>query len=368
MSRASADIAIIGGGVIGCALAYDLARQGAGVTLFERRELAREASWASAGIISPPAPRLGVTLEIARIAYRRYPGLIEEIEALAGFRTGWYLSGQTLLAAAGEVDALRDLMDWYSANDIRTEWLDQDTLREREPAVAERFTGASFAPEVGSVRLDRVCRALAAAAAHHGAVIREHELVLDIEIQSGRASGLRTIHGRYPAGMVIVAAGAWSRSFSDALDIAIPTVPIRGQMLSVFDAPLPVNSVLAYDGVYLVPRADGTVAVGATEEPESGFDGSVTPEGIRWLTEKLEGIAPSVARGRLAATWAGLRPGTTHGRPVIGALPHLPNVWIVTGHFRSGALLAPGTSELVARSILSGEVDPRLGPLAPAAE
>lgn len=365
MAGPTTDIAIIGGGVIGCALAYDLARQGAGVKLFERRELAREASWASAGIISAPPPRLGDTLPIALRSFARYPALIDDIEARAGFSTGWHKTGMTSLTTDAEVVGRGTTLEFFQEHGIRAEVLDQETLREREPAIHERFVAGLHFPDVASVRLDQVSRALAAAAGQQGATIHEHEAVLDIEIHDGRASGVRTINGRYPAGSVIVAAGAWSRAFGDMLDIEIPTVPVRGQMLAVSDVPLPVNSVLAHDSVYLVPRADGTLAAGATEEPDAGFDASVTPDGIRWLTERVAGIAPSVAQGRLVATWAGLRPGTTSSQPIIGPVPHLPNVWIVTGHFRSGALLAPGTSELVAQSILTGTIDERLLPLIP---
>lgn len=365
MSGNAADIAIIGGGIIGCALAYDLARGGARVTLFDRRDLAREASWASAGIISAPLPGAGDILPIALRSYLRYPELIAEIEERAGFRTGWHVTGKTILATEAEAASARELVDWSREQGIEADWLDRDALRKHEPAVAERFVGGLYQPQIASVMLDRVARALALAAEQLGATIRPHEAVMDIDIHDGRAVALRTLHERVPTGQVIVAAGAWSRMFGDALDLQIPTVPVRGQMMAVAGVSPGINTLLAYDGVYVVPRADGTVAVGATEEPESGFDVAVTPAGISWLTEKAAAIAPPVARGKLVSTWAGLRPGTTHGRPIIGPVPHLDNVWIVTGHFRSGALLAAGTSEIVAESLLGGALDERLKPFLP---
>ncbi|CAN5707710.1 glycine oxidase ThiO [soil metagenome] len=359
------DIAIIGGGIVGCSLAYDLAGRGASVTLFDRRELAREASRASAGIISAPSPLSGEIFPIAMRSFQRYPSLIADIEKRAGFRTGWNQTGKTQLATGADAAAVRSTIAWYEDHQLQAEWLDHDRLREREPAVADHFVGGLFIPEVASVRLDRVSRALALSAASFGATIRENEAVVDIELRDGRAVAVRTVQERIPAGIVIIAAGAWSRMFGDVLDLEIPTVPVRGQMMAVTDVSPPINSALSYDGVYIVPRADGTVAAGATEEPESGFDDRVTPEGLSWLTAKAVGIAPAFARGKLAATWAGLRPGTTHGMPVIGPVPHLDNVWIVTGHFRTGALLAPGTSELVTESIYSGSVADELLPFAP---
>ena len=361
----SPDIAIIGGGIVGCALAYDLAGRGASVTLFDRRELAREASRASAGIISAPSSRNGETYPIALRSFRRYPALIADIEERAGFNTGWHKTGMTALTTEAHSEGRSAILDSFREAGIRAEVLDQRALREREPAVDERFLKGLHFPDVASVRLDQVCRALAISAAQMGAALRENESVVDIELQDGRAAAVRTVRERVPAGTIIVAAGAWSRMFGDVLDLEIPTVPVRGQMMAVTDVSPAINSVLSYDSVYIVPRADGTVAAGATEEPEAGFDDRVTPEGLSWLTARAAGIAPPFARGKLAATWAGLRPGTTHGLPVIGPVPHLENVWVVTGHFRSGALLAPGTSELVTESIYSGAVHETLQPFAP---
>jgi glycine oxidase len=152
----------------------------------------------------------------------------------------------------------------------------------------------------------------------------------------------------------------------ETIDFEIPTVPVRGQMMAIADPPIRIRTVIAGGGIYVAPRADGTIAVGATEEHEAGFAKDVTPAGLRWLVEQVDGLVPSLNDGRLVATWAGLRPGSADGKPLIGKLPHLENVWLAAGHFRSGALLAPGTSELLAASILSGVPDERLAPFDPA--
>lgn len=356
------DIAIIGGGIVGCCLAYDLARRGHDVSLFDRRELAREASRASAGIISAPSPRLGDTLPLALRSFERYPALIAEIEEQAGFSTGWHKTGMISLTTEASAAGREAVLTFFREHGISAEVLNRDALREQEPAVHERYVSGLHLADVASVRLDRVSRALAVAAEQRGARLYENAAVVDIEVRAGRARAVRTIEGRVPAGMVIIAAGAWSRIFGEMLDIEIPTVPVRGQMMAVTDVSPAINSVLAYDSVYLVPRADGTVAAGATEEPDAGFDATVTPEGLSWLTGKAAEIAPPFARGKLAATWAGLRPGTSDGAPLIGPAPHVDNVWVVTGHFRSGALLAPGTSELVVASIDDGVVGAELQP------
>lgn len=363
---ATADVTIIGGGVIGCAVAYDLARQGTKVQLFDRQGLAQEASWASAGIISAPAPSDTGLSELRLMAFRRYPQLVDELEQETGISTGWHQTGELLLGTAESEQSLEQLMAWQNAHGVRSDWLDADDLHEQEPAVHERFTGGLQVPEVGSVMLERVTLALARAATKRGAVIREHLEVLGLEMSDGKVTGVRTINGSYQSDVVVIAAGAWSRMLSDSLDFTIPTVPVRGQMLAVADPVHPIGSVLAHAGVYIVPRADGTIAVGATEEHASGFDHRVTPGGIAWLAGRLEQMAPTLNQARLVSTWAGLRPGTDDGQPIIGRVPHLENVWLATGHYRGGATLAPATSELLAASILAGDPDPRLSDFDPA--
>lgn len=365
MSANAGEIIIIGGGIIGCTLAYDLARQGARVTLLERQALAREASWASAGIISPPSPALPERRAMEEIAFRRYPQLIQEIEELSGIRTGWNPTGRTTVGTDQDATALREIMLWQRDLGLEVEWLDEAALREREPAVAERFTCGITVHRVASVLLGQVCLALARSAEHHGARIIEHAPVFRIDVQGGRATGVRTIADAYAADTVVIAAGAWSRTLGESIDFTIPTVPVRGQMLSVADPPLRIHSNIAGNGIYVVPRADGTVAVGATEEREAGFAKDVTPAGLRWLADHIDGLAPSLNNGRLVATWAGLRPGTEDGKPLIGHIPHLDNAWLAAGHFRSGAMLAPGTSEMLTASILSGTTDERLAPFDP---
>ena len=226
MSRTeTTEIAIIGGGIVGCCLAYDFARAGMGVTLVDRRELSREASWASAGIISAPSPLAGSTTPIAERSFNRYPGLIDEIEERAGVSTGWHKTGMTALTTRPSAEGRGAMLEYFRDRGIRAEVLDQETLREREPAVDNQFVAGLYLADVASVRLDRVSRALATAAAQRGATIHENEAVIDIEVSGGLASGVRTVQRRISADLVVVAAGAWSRMFGDVLDMEIPRRP-----------------------------------------------------------------------------------------------------------------------------------------------
>ncbi|HVB63691.1 MAG TPA: glycine oxidase ThiO [Nitrolancea sp.] len=370
--KSSAEVVIVGGGIMGCALAYDLASRGVDVLLLERRELAREASWASAGIISPPSPRYGTKAELALRSFRRYRSLVDEVEEISGIATGWVNRGIVNVATDENAAALHETLHWQQQHRLDAEWLDLDALRRREPALRSddqassgAITGGLLNTQASSLLLGEFARALARAACARGATVREHTLVLDIPKSGSRATGVRTIDETIDAGAVVIAAGAWSRQFSHAVGLSIPTRPVRGQMVAIADAPIPLAGVIQGMGGYLVPRADGTVAVGATEEHEAGFAAQVTPAGIDWLVALIDRLTPSLKDGRLVSLWAGLRPASDDDELIVGRVPNLDNVWVCTGHFRSGALLAPGTAELLAESIVSGSVAPQLAAFDP---
>lgn len=362
----SPEVVIVGGGIIGCALAWELMKAGIASRIIERREIAREASWASAGIISPPGPRHGTRAELALRSFQHYPSLIAEIEGNTGQTVGYVRSGELDLATAESVFSVRETFEWQRAHGLTVELIDDRAIRDREPAVHPDLIHGIVSSDAGSLNLSRMTRALAQAATLRGASIVEHTPVSGIIVDRGRATGVRTFAEVVSAGTVIIAAGAWSRTLGESIDFSIPTLPVKGQMLSIADPPIQLRSVIAAGGGYLVPRADGTIAVGATEEHDAGFNTDVTPEGIAWLTDLVRRVAPSLLKGRLHQTWAGLRPGVDGGEPIIGRVPHLENVWIATGHFRSGALLAPATAQALAASIIAGQLDPLLAPFDPA--
>ncbi len=296
----------------------------------------------------------------------------QEVEDASGVATGWVNRGIVHVATDDGQERLRETLRWQREQGFAAEWLDADALRRREPAVRRPesdadggFVGGLFNSEASSLLLGEFCRGLARAAANKGATIREHTVVTHIETDGDRAVGLRTLDGEVSADNVVIAAGAWSRLFSKDLGIPIPTRPVRGQMIAIADAPIPITGVVQGEGGYLVPRADGTVAVGATEEHEAGYVAQVTPAGIDWLAALIDRLAPSLNEGRLVSLWAGLRPASEDGELIVGRVPNLRNVWTSTGHFRAGALLAPGTSEVLADSIVSGEISPELAAFDP---
>lgn len=362
-STSGAEVVIIGGGIIGCAIAYELAKAGERVTLLERNALAQEASWASAGIISSPSPGTG---EFGLRSFRRYPALIAEVEESAGMRVGWNQTGETaLIGADNDPRPLQDLMEWQQGQGLHVEWLEGAALREHEPVLSPAIQAAIYERDAGSLRVHMMAKALARAAANHGATIREYTPALGLETAGDRVTGVRTPEGIVGADMVVLAAGAWSNGIGELAGLNVPTIPVHGQMMAIADPPTPLRTVVAGGGMYLLPRADGTIAAGATVDYQ-GFTKRVTPTGINALITLVDQFAPSLNGARLVETWSGLRPGSADGTPIIGPAPHREGLWIATGHFRGGALLAAVTGELVSAGIRTGTVDSLLAPFTPA--
>jgi glycine oxidase len=281
-------------------------------------------------------------------------------------RVGWNQVGETtVIGTDDDPRILQDLMEWQQQHGMNVQWLDGAALREHEPVLADDVGAAVYDPDAGSLRVHLLSQALARAAAAHGATIREYTPVTGIASAGGRVTGVRTEGGVVGADIVVLAAGAWSHALGEMTGVNVPTRPVHGQMLSIADPPTRLRTIVAGFGAYILPRADGTIAAGATQE-EIGFRKRVTPNGVNELIGLIDSVAPSLNNGRLVETWSGLRPGNPDGRAIIGPAPGRDGLWIATGHFRGGALLAAATSELVAASILHGAVDPLLAEYSPA--
>lgn len=361
-------IVIVGGGVIGCALAHYLTRAGALVTLIERQRLAQEASWATAGIISAPlAPTIAI--DRARLELRSaelFRGLVEELRETTGIAVEYNPTGELLVALSdAEAEALHEAIPWQRNLGLPVEWLDGDDARRREPALGPGVRGGIWVPTVASLRGHRLTLALARAARLRGATIVEETPVDGLLTEGERVVGVRTRAGEFRADATVIAAGAWSALLGATIGLAVPTQPVRGQMLALADPEPPLRHIVAGGGGYLLPRADGSVAVAATVDPP-GFDTRVTTQGLAWLANLVQAVAPALAGARVIETWAGLRPASPDNAPIIGRAPGHDGLWIATGHHRNGILWAPITGELLSRAILTGEIPPELAPYDPA--
>jgi len=177
---------------------------------------------------------------------------------------------------------------------------------------------------------------------------------------------VRHANGTLSADHVVFAGGAWGALWEQRLGWRVPVFPVRGQMAALSQTPSPIRHIVySHDG-YLLPKADGSVYVGATEEHDAGFDARVTAGGLRWLLAAAERLVPALGGATYQRSWAGLRPGSADNLPLLGPLPSLANVTLAIGHFRNGILLSLITGRLIARSLSSGVTPPELAPFSPA--
>lgn len=356
------DVIIVGGGVIGCSTAWRLAQAGLKVTVFERDRVGCEASRAAAGMLSPQggATEPGAFLDLgirSRAMYRRY---VDELGEASGIDAEYKDEG-TLFVVLGRQDDEQKTSwaKWQLEAGLSLEHLSESALRTLEPAVTESAARAIFLPEEHQVENRRLMDALEVAIRRAGVQLREGAPVTALATDHGKVTGVVSGAARVSAGLVILAAGAWtSRLKPIGLDMEV--IPVRGQMIAVRSARPLISRVLHSSDVYVVPRRDGRILIGATVE-YSGFEKRVTAGAINHLLSAAVELVPALAAAEIVETWSGLRPDTLDHLPIIGPVD-ATNLWLATGHFRNGILLAPLTAELITESITSGHVPELLEP------
>jgi glycine oxidase len=334
------DVAVIGGGIIGLTCAYFLAKQGLTVEVFDRGDLGKEASWAGAGII-PPGNPVGALTAIDRlraIGSMRFPGLSEELRELTGIDNGYHRCGGIEFLTEDDKELLR----LWEFEGIAFEPLSQSALRTYEPAIEAPGEVPYLLPGCAQVRNPRHLRALITACERMGVKLTPHTLIEGLAEES-RRKGHAIGAGRY-----LIAAGPWSDHFLARTGACGPGVhPVRGQIVLLKTPERVITRVLLSGKYYLVPRLDGRVLVGSTEEPEALFEKANTAEGVSELLAFATRLVPRLSTAELERCWSGLRPGTPDGLPFIGPVPGWDNVFVATGHFRSGIQLSIGTAQVI---------------------
>ncbi len=332
------DVVIIGGGAVGAACAREMARAGRSVLVLEPADRAGEAWRASAGLLAPqiggneddPLFELGIA---GREYYRDLAGPIREE---TGIDLGLTDSG-ILRIARGEAEEtrLKESVAWQRQHGHRVDWLDPGEVRSDWPWVGE-IDGALWAPADGSVNPIRMVEALRASAKKYGArFVADSAQALTIE--AGKVTSVRGVAQSYTADATVLAAGAWSGRLQ-GLPRPVSVEPVRGQMaVKPWPAKLPRAIVYGADG-YVLERG-GEAICGATVE-HAGFAAVVTPEGQKAVERAAVSLIPCLAEEKTSRGWAGLRPGTPDGLPIVGPEPSVPNLWYATGHGRNGILLA----------------------------
>ena len=344
------DILIIGGGVIGLAIAIELKRGGAKVTVISK-DFVQSAGNAAAGMLAPRAEKLTSQplLELCLGSRWLYPEWTQKLEELTGVETG-YLPCGILAPVYSEPASITE--------DDHTVWVDRQTIKLYQSGLGDRVVGGWWYPEDGQVDNRCLMRSLLQAARTLGVEIKEGVSVKAIQQKQGKVNGVFTSAGLLTADEYVLAAGSWSGQLQP-----LPVRPVKGQMLSLRmpqlkHQPFPLQRVLYGEGVYLVPRQDGRLIVGATVE-EVEWTPFNTPQGIQNILDKTIKLYPAAADWQIEEFWWGFRPGTPDGLPILGRSA-CENLFLATGHYRNGILLAPITASLIADLILQQKSDPLL--------
>lgn len=342
-------ILVIGGGIIGLAIALELRLRGVGVTVLSR-DLRQAAGYAAAGMLAPQAEGIspGPMLDLCLWSRSLYPGWVSKLEAMTGLATGYW--------GCGILAPVYDLPQSHASVDLAAHWFDRQTIHQHQPGLSPEVIGGYWFPDDAQVDNRALMRSLLAAVQTAGVMVQDGETVIDLLHQNDRVTGVQTERGTWQAEHYILSTGAWSGEL-----LPVPVRPRKGQMLAV-QVPagegLPLKQVLFGSEIYLVPRQDGRIIVGATSEAV-GFAPSNTPEGVRSLLERVIRLYPLLETYPIQESWWGFRPITPDEEPILGTSPY-QNLTLATGHYRNGILLAPATALLIAESVLSQKASPLL--------
>ena len=355
------DLAIIGGGAVGCSVAYHAASRGARVVLFEAQEIGSGSSGALAGMLSGQgeAEKPGPLQDLLVQGREYHRTFAQELYETTGLDPGYVWDG-ALRTATDEVskESLLKEHSWHEEANLPSEWLSGDEARELEPALSPEIIAGLYLPEDGQVNPRPLVQALVQGAALKGAKIHEATRVTEFVTEGERVIGVHTTtQGVVMAGTVVLAAGAFSGLLSEQLDVWLPLYPLKGQLLVLNTRPVPIKANIWDSGnSYVVPKKDGRVIVGATEEPDV-HDTRTTLGGIAELSHVALGLVPKLAEASFGGAWAGLRPATPSGNPILGPVDEWDGLLLATGHFRNGVLLSAITGEIISALVL-GEPSP----------
>ncbi len=364
------DVVIVGGGIVGCCIALELAtRHRLRVVVLERAVPGAEASSAAAGILGAQVESRATEgafdaelFSLMLAARTRHAHLDAELTSRVGFGTGHRASG-ALKVTMGDAGELRTRYGFQASAGARVVFLDPKEARTLEPGLNPLITGAVHFPDDGQVDPQQLLRALQQGCVSAGVELRGGAMVRGVHVQGQRALGVELVDGLLEADRVVVAAGSWS-SLVGNLPTGLRKVhPVRGQIVQVETRPPIVRGVVVGDAGYVLARPDGRTLLGSTME-EVGHVKEVTAGGVHRVIGQALALLPALATAPISATWAGFRPAGERPRPMLGAT-QVEGLFVATGHYRNGVLLAPETGRLVADLVASGRCDRDLAPFSP---
>jgi len=352
-------ITVVGAGIVGCAVAHELASRGARVHVVDMRGTGRGATQASAGILAPHVEgHIDALLRLGVCSLSMYDAFVARVSEDARQAIEYERSGTLQVALdAGDAAALEAAAERLVANGIAHTLMPGDAARALEPSLSPRIHEALLLPQHGYVRAGELTFALAAAAANRGTMTT----TATVQGVKPRASAVTvtTSAGDIDGDAVILAAGSWTSPLAQPLVTPPAVRPVRGQLLHLHFERRPLSRVVWGTGCYLVPWHDGSLLVGATVE-EAGFDETATAAGVTHLLESAAELLTATPTARFDAVRVGLRPGTPDELPLIGPSSTMRGVYYAAGHYRNGVLLTPLTAKLIADLVLDGRRAPEL--------
>jgi glycine oxidase len=351
------NVVVIGGGVIGLSIARALTLRGVrNVTVIDKDDFGREASWAAGGILAPQVEANAADdfFRLAHASRDLYPAFAKDLQLESGIDVELDTTGTLYVALTEEQESeLRRRYRWQQSEGLEVEWLTRDEVRALEPCLSEDVRCALRFPNDFQVENRRLVEALLASNRKSGVSLIDHCAANQVSVAGGKVRGVETSQGFIGSQCVVLAAGAWSSMLDPSKILQVE--PIRGQMLCFRSQPQIARHVIYGARGYLIPRRDGRLLAGSTSE-HAGFDKRVTDEGIAAIKSMALEIAPELTTLPLMDTWAGFRPRALDDLPVLGRSGDIDGVWYATGHYRNGILLAPITGKLIAEAITSGKV------------
>jgi glycine oxidase len=350
----SPDILVLGGGVIGLTTAYFLAREGAGVKVLERGDFGREASWAGAGIL-PAVALAGARTPFEFLRARSaalFPDLSRELREVTGIDNGYVRCGGFEFLDVSSGGHRHHPSEWRSAG-MPCETLDEAAYRKLEARIAPGLGRINHLPDLAQLRNPRHLHALSAACQLRGVQLERGVIAQGLSTNGKRIDAVKTSAGDIQADQFLVATGAWTDLLLAAALPPLGIHPVRGQIVLLNTGTPMFRHVLVWGSRYLVPRPDGRVLIGSTEE-KVGFDKRSTAVAVSELLAFAYHVVPDLAHVQVERCWAGLRPGSPDDMPFLGRVPGFDNLFIAAGHFRSGIQLSPATA-LVMKECLLGQ-------------
>lgn len=371
-SSGASDVIVVGGGLIGCAIALRLARRGVRVSVFERSEPGCEASRAGAGMIAPQGETLKPDsfYDLCATSRDLYPDFVAEIQEISGKNVGFVQRGSLMVATdeAGRTELGR-IHAGQSSMGLRLEWVRPKEVLQNSSLLSPDISEGIFIPGDHWLDNEALVEALHSACLRSGVVFHLHTTISRFIACDGKIEGIEAqgegqpMPCRYSAAVFVLAAGAWSGEVARSLGLELPITPCRGQMIE-FDGADDFPITVRAGHYYLVPRSQSRIIAGSTME-YVGYEKRVTGEGLMSILGGVSRFAPFIRHLRFRRAWAGFRPDTKDHRPILGS-GRFQNLAFATGHFRNGILLAPITAQLTSELILSGRTSFPIEPYSPA--